>query len=117
MSPAEHDRIFAFVSHVPHITAASLLNTNNSETLKLAGKGLLDATRIASGPENIWVDILIANAGNSAKGIDKIIAELEKFKKALKASDKTKIEKLLKMARNKRAEFINYKLKNKELIQ
>jgi len=116
MSPAQHDRIFANVSHVPHIIAAALINANSNEELKFAGKGFMDTSRIASGPANIWADILLTNAGNTTKGIDKIIAELLKLKKAIKKENKREIEKLLAKARAKRATLIKYKIKKKELI-
>jgi prephenate dehydrogenase len=116
MTPAEHDRIFASVSHLPHVAAAALINTNNSETLKFAGKGFMDTSRIASGPANIWADVLVTNANNTTRAIDKIIGELEKLKRAIKAGDKKRIEKLLESARNKRRALIKYKIKKKELL-
>jgi len=116
MKPARHDKIFANISHLPHITAAALVNSSNAEELKLAGKGFIDTSRIASGPANIWADVLFTNVKNTTKGIDKIIAELLKIKKAIKSGDKREIEKLLKKAHNKRAAMINYKLKKRELI-
>jgi prephenate dehydrogenase len=45
MTPAEHDRILANVSHVPHTVAAALMNASDSEELKFAGKGFIDASR------------------------------------------------------------------------
>jgi len=116
MTPAEHDRIFANVSHLPHITAAALINANNNEELKFAGKGFIDTSRIASGPANIWADVLLTNANNTTKGIDKIIAELVKLKKAIKKENKREIEKLLAKAKTKRAAMIKYKIKKKEII-
>ena len=116
MAPAEHDRIFANISHLPHLTAAALINANNAEELKFAGKGFIDTSRIASGPANIWADVLLTNANNTTRGIDKIIAELLKLKKVIKAGDKKQIEKLLDAARTKRAALIKHKIKKKELI-
>ena len=116
MTPAEHDKIFAYVSHLPHLTAAALINTTSTEQLKFAGRGFIDTSRIASGPANIWADVLLTNPNNTARGIDKIIAELGKLKKAIKAGNKKQIEKLLQKARAKRTALINYKIKNKELI-
>ena len=54
LGPAEHDRVFASISHVLHIVAAALINANDIEELKFAGKGFIDTTRIASGPANIY---------------------------------------------------------------
>jgi len=116
MTPAKHDRTFARISHLPHITAAALINSNSSKDLKFAGKGFIDTSRIASSPANIWADVLLTNAGNTTKGIDRIIAELLKIKKAIKSRNKKQIENLLEMARKKRCAMINYKIKNKELI-
>lgn len=115
MRPAEHDRIFAKISHLPHITAAALINSNSPEVLKFAGKGFIDTSRIASGPANIWADILFTNADNCVKGIDKIIAELQKFKKTIKTGNKKQIQTILEKARDKRNELIRYKVKEKEL--
>lgn len=116
MSPAEHDRILANVSHLPHMVAAGLLNANNNEDLKSAGKGFMDTSRVASGPANIWVDILMTNPKNCTRGIDGLIAQLEAFKKAIGSGDSAKVEKLLQSARKKRAALIKYKLRSKELI-
>jgi len=116
MTPAEHDRIFANVSHLPHITAAALINANNKEDLKFAGKGFIDTSRIASGPANIWSDVLLTNVNNTTKGVEKIIAELLKIKKAIQKENKQQIEQLLEKARTKRANLIKYKYKQKELI-
>ena len=115
MTPIEHDRIFANVSHVPHVTAAALINANNNDELKYAGKGFIDTSRIASGPPNIWSDVLLTNANNITKGIDKIIAELNKIKKAIQKENKQEIEQLLKAAKKKRSILIKYKYKKKEL--
>ncbi|MHC4111457.1 MAG: prephenate dehydrogenase [Planctomycetota bacterium] len=116
MTPVNHDRTFANISHLPHIAAAALINSNISKDLKFAGKGFLDTSRIASSPANIWADVLLTNADNTTKGIDRIVGELLKIKKAIKNQNKHKIEDLLKAAGKKRSTMINYKIKNKELI-
>jgi len=116
MTPTEHDRIFANVSHLPHMLAAALINANSSEDLNFAGKGFMDTSRVASGPANVWADVLMTNTKNAIKGIDKVIAELNKLKEAIKGKNKTKIEKLLETARGKRETLIKYKIRKKELI-
>jgi prephenate dehydrogenase len=116
MTPAAHDKIFANVSHLPHITAAALVNASNAQELKFAGKGFMDTSRIASGPANIWADVLLTNAQNISRAIDLLSAELAKFKKALRSSDGKKIEKLLESAVSKRHSFVKYKMSRKELI-
>lgn len=116
MTPAEHDRVLANVSHLPHVAAAALTNASDARELKFAGKGFMDTSRIASGPASIWADVLLANANNTARGIDKIVAELLKLKRAIKDADRQRIQKLLEAARAKRAALIKQKIKSKEMI-
>ena len=116
MTPARHDRILGLVSHLPHITAASLVNANSIDDAKYAGKGFMDASRIASGPENVWVDILLTNRGNCDKGISRLIRELKKLQAALRTGNQKKIEELLHKARTKRQELIRYKIGKRELF-
>jgi len=116
MTPSQHDRIFANVSHLPHMTAAALINANTSDDLKYAGKGFIDTSRIASGPANVWSDVLLTNTDNAVRGIDKVIAELDKLKRAIKRQDRNQIEKLLEKARSKRAAMIEYKITSREII-
>jgi prephenate dehydrogenase len=116
MTPAKHDRIFADVSHLPHITAAALVNASDAEEMKFAGKGFMDCSRIASGPANIWADVLMTNAQNTVRGIDRLTAELVKLKKVIRSGDRKKIEKLLDAAREKRSKLVKYKMNRKELI-
>jgi len=116
MNPAQHDRIFGRVSHLPHITAAALINASDPQQLKLAGRGFIDTSRVGSGPENVWADILVTNPYNTAKGIDRVITELRKLQKAIKKKDQKQIEKLLGRARAKRAALIRYKMRKKELL-
>jgi prephenate dehydrogenase len=116
MSPAQHDRILADVSHLPHITAAALVNASNPEELKFAGKGFMDSSRIASGPANIWADVLLTNSKNVSRGIDRLAGELAKLKKAIRSGNRRQIEKLLEAARTKRSRLVEYKMSRKELI-
>ena len=115
MSPRQHDEIFANVSHLPHALAATLLNASDSNQLKFCGKGFMDTSRIASGPANIWADVFYTNSENICKGIERIIKELSKLKKAVKLKDKNKIEKLLALANDKRARLMKYKVSKKEI--
>jgi len=115
MTPDEHDRIFSNLSHLPHMTAAALINACDTEQMKLAGQGFMDTSRVASGPANIWSDIVLANSGNVAVSIDRLVRELLKLRKAIKAEDQKQVMALLESARNKRNELIKYKMRKKEL--
>lgn len=114
MTPAEHDAIFANVSHLPHIVASALMNASYGDELKLAGKGFMDTTRVASSPTNIWMDILLTNAKNCSRAVDRNVKELLKLQRALDSGDEKQIERLLEAARKKRAALIKYKVNRKE---
>jgi prephenate dehydrogenase len=116
MDPQEHDRIFANISHLPHLIAAGLVNASDGEDMKFAGKGFLDSTRIASGPATVWTDVLLANNGNLAAAVDRVLAELTKLQKAVREKDRKGIEALLEAARRKRASVVKYKIRKKELL-
>jgi prephenate dehydrogenase len=115
MSPDEHDRVFANISHLPHVMAAGLVNASDENEMMFAGKGFLDSTRIASGPATVWTDVLLANRANIAAGIDRAIAELAKLRAAIKGGKREQIEQLLEAARRKRATLVKYKIRKKEL--
>jgi len=116
MTPAEHDRIFANVSHLPHMTAVALTNANRAEDLKFCGRGFIDTSRIASGPANIWADVLLTNTANAMRGIDRVIGELTRLRAAIENKNRKQIETLLDRARAKRAALIEYKIENKEIL-
>lgn len=116
MTPADHDRVFANISHLPHVIAAGLVNASDDNDLKFAGKGFLDSTRISSGPASIWTDVLLANRENIADGLDRTIAELARLCAAIRDGRREQITELLETARSKRASLVRYKIKKKELL-
>lgn len=116
MSPARHDKIFGMVSHLPHITAAALVNSNKTQDLELAGRGFIDTTRVASGPANVWSDILMTNTPTCIEGIETLIGQLKLIQKAIQSGDEKKVKKLLEQAAAKRAKMIQHKIDQKELF-
>jgi len=116
MSPAQHDKVFAGVSHLPHIAAVALTNAADADHLRFAGKGFLDTSRVASGPANIWADILLANAANCQSAAEKLIGELKKIRDTLMAQDRKRLQKLLEKANTKRNVLVKYKIEKKGLI-
>ena len=91
VGPAEHDRLLAFVSHLPQLTASALMHvvgtTTGDQGLGLTGRGLLDATRLASSPTSIWRDICRSNADAIGDALDALIHELETLRNGLTSSD------------------------------
>ncbi|MEZ5244650.1 MAG: prephenate dehydrogenase/arogenate dehydrogenase family protein [Acidimicrobiales bacterium] len=82
MPPDRHDTLVAVVSHVPHLTAATLMRLANGRAeehrslLRLAAGGFRDMTRIAAGHPAIWPDICAQNQAAITDVLDELIREL-----------------------------------------
>ncbi len=90
MTPDQHDRSVALVSHVPQVVASLLASRfvdAPDESLRLAGQGVRDTTRIAHSAPELWVQILGANAAPVVDVLDALAADLTSFAEALRAPD------------------------------
>jgi prephenate dehydrogenase len=87
-----HDRLLAFLSHLPQLTASALMQVVGDavgrEGLTLAGRGLADTTRLASSPADIWRDIAATNADEIGPALDTLIAVLQDLRKDLPDGDR-----------------------------
>ncbi|MEQ9618291.1 MAG: prephenate dehydrogenase/arogenate dehydrogenase family protein [Deltaproteobacteria bacterium] len=106
-----HDRIFGFISHLPHVVAYSLidsvLNADNSEALfDFAGGGLGDYTRIAASSPDMWADIFNANKGNVLQAIGEFKGSLEKIEAAIKSGDRSSLLEILSQASEAKRETV-----------
>lgn len=111
LSPREHDRIVAVISHLPHMVAAALVNTlqgcrDHRQIIPLAAGGFKDTTRIASGVPEMWQEILLSNRKELIQTLDKFMRVLEEYKLALQKSDTQTLLDKLKGARETRSELI-----------
>ncbi|MBM3245906.1 MAG: prephenate dehydrogenase/arogenate dehydrogenase family protein [Candidatus Omnitrophica bacterium] len=102
LTPAAHDKILSFVSHLPHLVAFSLIGAVPGKYLKFASGGLKDTTRVAASDSELWADIFLSNQKNMAKAIALIEENLSKIKSAIKRRDKRLLIKILKNAQDKR---------------
>jgi prephenate dehydrogenase len=90
-SAAAHDRLLAFLSHLPQLTASALMSVvgerAGEEGLALAGRGLVDTTRLASSPSSIWRDICATNADEIGDALDRLIASLSALRGSLTSGE------------------------------
>jgi prephenate dehydrogenase len=110
MSPEVHDRLVADISHLPHAVAAALVAMQTEDSLKLAGRGFLDATRIASGDGGLWRDILVDNHDNIRSGIERLQGTLNTLLKRLDEKDAEGLREWLDGAAAKRENWAKQKL-------
>ncbi|MGH9943305.1 MAG: prephenate dehydrogenase [Pyrinomonadaceae bacterium] len=88
-SAAAHDRVLAYVSHLPQLLSGALNaavrdQTDAGELLQLAGPGYRDMTRLAASPWSVWRDIVGTNAGNLAGALDGLMEKLDALREELR---------------------------------
>jgi prephenate dehydrogenase len=80
ISADAHDRLMAYVSHLPQILASALMTTAGDavgrEGLAAAGPGFADMTRLASSPAEIWCGILASNGDHIAEALRAFVSAL-----------------------------------------
>ena len=108
IDPNSHDELVAVVSHVPHLTAGSLMRIADEHSqehrplLRLAAGGFRDMTRIAAGHPGIWPDICMDNASAITRVIDEVILSLEETRDLISKKDREKLFERLQQARTAR---------------
>jgi prephenate dehydrogenase len=84
IDPGVHDRLLAFLSHLPQLTASALMRVVGEEAgddgLTLAGRGLADTTRLASSSGRIWRSICATNADHIGDALDQLIDDLQRLR-------------------------------------
>jgi prephenate dehydrogenase len=107
MGAAAHDRIFASVSHLPHILAFALVaeiagRPDGAELMGFAAGGFRDFTRIAASSPEMWRDIALANREALLAEIDRYGARLAVFRELVDRGDGPGLQRLMSEARNAR---------------
>ncbi len=111
LSPREHDRLLANISHLPHLLAAALIALQPDKALPLAGKGFLDTTRIAGGDGPLWRDILLDNRDNLAASIGRLQKQLQSLQSLLKKGNGPALTAWLNAAAARREGLLQQKLR------
>jgi prephenate dehydrogenase len=102
LGAAEHDRLVARISHLPHVTAAATaFGALSADTASgsLSGGGLRDTTRVAGGNPEMWAEILLENRGEVARSVRETIAKLDEFLVALDHANQDELRRLLDEAK------------------
>ncbi len=92
IDPAEHDRMMATISHLPHVLANSLASRaaetlSDGERRPEVGRSFRDSTRVAGANPAIWGEIFKANSGAVADEVDAVVARLQEVSKLLREGD------------------------------
>jgi len=109
LPPDRHDQVVAVISHVPHLTAATLMALasdraeEHAALLRLAAGGFRDMTRIASGHPAMWLDICAENRDAILSALDGLIDGLTRMRGIVDTDDRPELLRLLGKARDARA--------------
>ncbi len=105
-----HDRVFASVSHLPHLLAYATIQTiadsDNPEALGHSGAGLKDFSRIASSSPEMWADIFLENQSNLLERVRTLTCRLGDLEDAVKNRDRERLIELLARAKSERDRWV-----------
>lgn len=112
MSPDEHDKAVAIISHLPHVMSAALLEiAENSQhesgkVFRLAAGSFKDLTRVSDSPAEIWRDICLTNRGSLLEAVNQLENALAEFKQALTDGDQEKVMGFFEQASKIRSTYL-----------
>ncbi|WP_248320302.1 MULTISPECIES: prephenate dehydrogenase/arogenate dehydrogenase family protein [unclassified Caballeronia] len=110
MSEAQHDRVFASVSHLPHVLSFALVEQileapDAQLKFSFAAGGFRDFTRIAASSPEMWRDVCLANRAALLAELDAYTDVLARFRAAIDASDGAALEAAFARSRVARTEW------------
>jgi len=107
LDASTHDRIFAAVSHLPHLLSFALVSelgsrANASELFGFAAGGFRDFTRIAASSPEMWRDVALQNRTALLAELDNYCARLAVFRELVDRADGPGLQRLMAEARASR---------------
>ncbi|TFW29181.1 prephenate dehydrogenase, partial [Duganella callida] len=107
LTPREHDKVFASVSHLPHLLAYALVDDIAKKPhadllFQYAASGFRDFTRIAGSSPEMWRDISLANQAALLTELDAYMAQLTALRAHLAAGDGAALEQVYSNAQRAR---------------
>ena len=106
-----HDRVFAAVSHLPHLAAFALVDAlaqraDGDTYFRFAASGFRDFTRIAGSNPEMWRDIALANREAVLVELDAYLAALQSLRTAISAEDAAALLAVFSRARATREHWL-----------
>ncbi|HUF58203.1 MAG TPA: prephenate dehydrogenase/arogenate dehydrogenase family protein [Actinomycetota bacterium] len=108
MTGDRHDRLVAFVSHLPQVASTALMSlaateeADEPEILLLAAGGFRDLTRLAASDAALWSSILVANRERIAEAIDLYVDRLQSLRDDVVGSKGKAVESRFAQAKDAR---------------
>jgi prephenate dehydrogenase len=107
---ADHDRLLALTSHLPHALANALMRVAAAEpgALEAAGASFREMTRVAGANTAVWTDIFLENGDLIARAAESLRAELSSVEDALADGDRGFLERSIADAQASRNQLLTY---------
>lgn len=121
--PDRHDALVAVVSHLPHLTAATLMGLAADESeehatlLRLAAGGFRDMTRVAAGSPAIWPDICVENRDAIVSSLDRLVDSLSRVRDIVADGDRDALLSALERARAARVNLPAHMARPEDLVE
>ena len=104
-SAAEHDKMIAFTSQMPHILSNAFIKSPTAQQHKGFSAGSYkDLTRVAWLNPEMWSELFLSNKENVLFELDTYISSLQKYKEAILADDADILIALLDEGRRRKEE-------------
>jgi len=93
MDADEHDKLCAWISHIPQMISTALAATlvdeygDEAPLLEAGGRALREMTRISSSPYSMWRDIAITNKKNIQDALSKLEQRLAHIRENLNSKE------------------------------
>ncbi|MFB3915773.1 MAG: prephenate dehydrogenase [Terriglobales bacterium] len=93
MDPHRHDRLCAWISHLPQMISTALAASledefgDNPELKAIGGRALREMTRIASSPYSMWRDIALTNTANIEEALLRMEQRLAHLRENLRTRE------------------------------
>ena len=112
LEAALHDRVFAAVSHLPHLAAFALVDelaqrADSDVFFRFAASGFRDFTRIAGSSPEMWRDVALANRDALLTEMDAYLAALQTLRQAVAGQDADTLLELFSRARAARENWMD----------
>lgn len=106
LSPAEHDRVVAFLSQLTHCIAVALMNAcDSAEFSKFTGDSFRDLTRIARINDEMWSELFLWNKAALLTEMDRFRAAFDQIEAAVKNDDRDTLRELMRQSSRHRELF------------
>lgn len=111
LTAEKHDRVFAAVSHLPHLLAYALVDDiarkpHADLLFQYAASGFRDFTRIAGSSPEMWRDITVANQAALLIELDSYMAQLSQLRGLLAARNGPAMEEIYANAQRARQNWM-----------